>query len=195
MRRLLIGYAISLLVGIPLGIFLAKVEWLSDTVGSVVLGLQTVPSVCWLPIALIMFGQNDGAILFVVVMGALLAITVAVQDGVRNLPPSYLRAARTMGTLSFAVYTQVILPATTPAIVLGAKLGWSFAWRSLMAGELLYETPGLGHLLNRGRQTGDMSQVVMVMLTIVVLGLITDKVVFATLETRVRERWGLSQSV
>jgi len=191
LRRLLEGYALSLLIGVPLGVLLARVKWVEDTVGSLVLGLQTLPSICWLPLAILWFGLNNSAILFVVVMGALLAITVAVHDGVKNVPPVYLRAAQTMGTRPLALYTEVLLPAALPSILTGAKLGWSFAWRSLMAGELLFVSTGLGHMLTMGRELADMSQVIAVMLVIIGLGLLTDRALFGVLEARVRERWGL----
>jgi NitT/TauT family transport system permease protein len=106
---MLIGFAVSLVIGIPLGLVLARVRWLDETLGSLVLGLQTLPSICWLPLALLWFGLNDGAIIFVVVIGALLAITVSVRDGVKNVPPVYLRAARTMGASPLAIYTEVLL--------------------------------------------------------------------------------------
>jgi NitT/TauT family transport system permease protein len=191
LRRILEGYTLSLLIGVPLGVLLARIHWLEDTVGSLVLGLQTLPSICWLPLSLLWFGLSDTAILFVVVMGALLAITVSVKDGVKNVSPGYLRAAQTMGTRPLALYTEVLLPAALPTILTGAKLGWSFAWRSLMAGELLFVTSGLGHKLTEGRELADMSQVISVMLVIVALGLLTDYAIFGALESRVRERWGL----
>jgi NitT/TauT family transport system permease protein len=191
-RRMLIGYGISLGLGIPLGILLARAEWLSDTLGSLVMGLQTLPSICWLPLALLWFGLNDTAILFVVVMGALLSVTVAVEAGVRNIPPSYIRAAQTMGTRPWSFYAEVLLPASLPSLLTGAKLGWSFAWRSLMSGELLFVGLGLGHSLMMGRDTADMSQVIAVMLIIVALGLMTDRGLFGVMEDRVRARWGLA---
>lgn len=194
LRRILLGYGISLVLGVVLGVLLARVKWLEETVGSLVMGLQTLPSICWLPLALLWFGLNDRAILFVVVMGALLAVTVAVTDGVKNLPPVYTRAARTMGVRPLALYTEVLLPASLPPILTGAKLGWSFAWRSLMAGELLFVSMGLGHMLMMGRELADMSQVVAVMLVIIGLGLFTDRAIFGVLEHRVRERWGLARA-
>ncbi len=189
---MLIGFVLSLMIGIPLGLVLARVRWLDETLGSLVLGLQTLPSICWLPLALLWFGLNDGAIIFVVVIGALLAITVSVRDGVKNVPPAYLRAARTMGASPLAIYTEVLLPASLPSMITGAKLGWSFAWRSLMAGELLFVSVGLGHQMMMGRELADMSQVIAVMIVIVGLGLITDYLIFGSLEQRVRERWGLN---
>lgn len=194
LRRVMLGYGISLAIGIPLGILLARSEWADDTVGSLVTGFQALPSICWLPLALLWFGLNDRAILFVVIMGALVSITAAVKDGVKNLPPTYVRAARTMGTAPLAIASQVLLPASLPTILVGAKLGWAYAWRALMAGELLFVSLGLGHMLMMGRELADMSQVLAVMLVIIALGLLTDQVIFGALERRVRERWGLDLS-
>ncbi len=191
LRRLAIGYVISLAVGIPLGLLLGRVRLVQDTVGSVVLGLQALPSICWLPLALLWFGLSERAILFVVVMGAMLSLSLATADGVRNTSPLYLRAALTLGARGWQLYPTVILPAALPAIVSGMKIGWSFAWRSLMAGELLYVSLGLGQLLTMGRELNDMSQVIAVMFIIIALGLLVDRALFASIERRLRERWGL----
>jgi NitT/TauT family transport system permease protein len=194
LRRVLMGYAISLLLGVPLGILLATKKSLEETVGSLVSGLQSLPSICWLPLALLWFGMNDKAILFVVVAGSLVSITVAVQDGVKNLPPAYVRAAQTMGTPVFRIYTDVLLPASLPSILTGAKLGWGYAWRALMSGELLFVSLGLGQMLMQGRDLADMSQVISVMIVIMALGLLTDRVIFGSLERHVRRKWGLAVS-
>jgi len=173
-----------------LGLAIGRVQLLDETVGSLVMGLQALPSICWLPLALLWFGLNEQAMLFVVVMGALLSITLATEAGIKNTPPLYLRAARNLGARGWRLYALVILPAALPAIITGMKLGWSFAWRSLMAAELLYVSLGLGHLLMMGRDLNDMNQVVAVMLIIIAIGLAVDRLVFAPIEVRVRERWG-----
>jgi len=191
LRRVLAGYFISLAIGVPLGILLARQQWAEDTLGSLVAGFQSLPSICWLPLALLWFGLNDRAILFVVVMGSLVSITTSVRDGVMNLPPTYVRAARTMGTRGLRMYTEVLLPASLPAILTGAKLGWSYAWRALMSGELLFVSLGLGHLLMMGRDLADMSQVLSVMIVIIALGLLTDSIIFGSLERHLRRTWGL----
>jgi NitT/TauT family transport system permease protein len=189
--RLLQGYAIALAGGLTLGMLMAEVRWIKDTFGLLVMGLQALPSICWLPLALLWFGLNERAILFVVVMGAVMSIAQSTEDGVRNTAPVHIRAARNLGASGLRVYSAVIFPAALPSIVTGMKMGWAFAWRSLMAGELLYTLPGLGHLLNIGRELNDMSQVVAVILVIITIGLTADKLVFGTIEKRVRERWGL----
>ena len=191
LRRLLQGYFIALVCGLVLGALLARLRWLKNTVGAVALGLQTLPSICWLPLALLWFGLNERAMIFVVVMGALFAITQATEDGIRNTAPIFVRAAMNLGARGVRLYVSVILPAAMPSIVSGMKLGWAFAWRSLMAAELIYTLPGLGNMLNMGRELNDMSQVIAVMTVIVCLGLLSDHVFFAWMEHRVRERWGL----
>jgi NitT/TauT family transport system permease protein len=195
LSRIAIGYGLSLLMGIPLGLLLGRISIVQKTVGTMILGLQALPSICWLPLALLWFGLSERAIIFVVIMGAVLSITLSTADGVRNTPPLYLHAARTMGAAGFILYTRVILPAALPSVISGMKLGWSFAWRSLMAGELLYMGLGLGHLLTMGRELNDMSQVIAVMLVIIAIGLLVDSLVFGPLERRIRERWGLQMSV
>jgi len=191
LRRVALAYAGSLLIGIPLGLLLGRSRMLQDTLGTLVLGLQALPSICWLPLALLWFGLSETAIAFVVVMGAVLSITLSTADGVRNTPPLYLRAARTMGARGWRLYAGVILPSALPAILSGMKLGWSFAWRSLMAAELLYVSLGLGQVLTLGRELNDMARVLAVMLVIVTIGLLTDYAVFRPAERRVRQRWGL----
>lgn len=190
--RLAIGYGISLVIGLVLGLLIGRIRVLEETVGSLVLGLQALPSVCWLPLAILWLGLTEQAIIFVVVMGALFSITLGVEAGVKNTAPVYLKAARNMGSRGAGLYTQVILPAALPAIINGLKQGWTFAWRSLMAGELLFFTLSLGNLLQTGRDLNDASQVMAVMVLIIIIGVAIDVLIFAPLERRVRERWGLS---
>jgi NitT/TauT family transport system permease protein len=194
LRRLLIGYAVSLVTGILLGMFIARSKLLEETLGSLILGLQTLPSICWLPLALLWFGLNESAIIFVVIMGALLSITLATQSGIRSAPPLLVRAGRNMGAKGVRMLFEVVIPAAMPSIIGGMRQGWSFAWRSLMAGELLYGSVGLGNLLNMGRELNDMSQVLAVMLMIVVIGLLADYFVFSKIEKEILKRWGLLTS-
>jgi NitT/TauT family transport system permease protein len=189
--RLGIGYAISLSIGIPLGLFLGRIRLLDDTVGSIAVGLQSLPSICWLPLAVLWFGLSEGAMQFVIIMGSLMSVTLAVRDGVKTIPTLYLRAAPILGATGWRFYRYVLFPASFPSVVTGAKLGWTFAWRSLMAAELLYVTTGIGSTLMMGRELHDMPLVVASMLVIIVIGLITDRLIFRYGEEFVHRRWGV----
>src|SRR5687767_7237980 len=181
MRRLLVGYAIGCLIGLPVGLMTARSRFLNDTIGVLALGLQTLPSVCWVPLAILWFG-GESAMLFVVIMGTLWSVLIAVDNGVRNLPPLYVRAARTMGSRGLHTLIKVILPASLPYVISGMKQGWAFAWRSLMAAEIyitVLKSYGLGHLLHNGRELNDMNQVLGTMLVIIFIGLLADKVLFS----------------
>jgi NitT/TauT family transport system permease protein len=193
LRRLLIGYAIGVVIGLPLGLLTSTSDYFEDTIGALALGLQTLPSVCWVPLALLWFGQTEAAMLFVVVMGTVWSVVIATDTGARTIPPIYARAARTMGSEGFDKWTRVILPASLPFVVSGMKQGWAFAWRSLMAAEIFVTILtgfGLGHLLQYGRELSAMDQVIGVMVVIVVIGLIADKALFSPWERFLHRRWG-----
>jgi len=197
MRRLLIGYALGLVFGLPLGLLTARFKFCEDTIGIIALGFQTLPSVCWVPLALLWFGQTEAAMLFVVIMGTLWSVVIATDNGVRTVPPIYARAARTMGSKQLHTWIKVIVPASLPFIVSGMKQGWAFAWRSLMAAEI-YVTIltgfGLGSLLNYGRELQAMDQVIGIMLVITVIGLLADKILFSPWERFLYRRWGTEKS-
>ena len=196
-KRLLVGYLAGVLLGVPLGLITARFKWASDTLGLIGLGLQTLPSVCWVPMALLWFGQTETAMQFIVIMGTLWSVQISTDNGVRNVPPLYARAARTMGSRGLHTWIKVILPASLPFIVSGVKQGWAFAWRSLMAAEI-YVTIltgfGLGNLLNYGRDLSDMDQVFGVMLVIVAIGLLADKILFSPWERFLHRRWGTTKA-
>ena len=196
LRRLLLGYVIGLLIGLPLGFMTARFNVCKDTLGVVALGLQTLPSVCWVPLALLWFGQTEAATLFVVVMGTVWSAMIATDNGVRTIPPIYVRAATTMGSRRLHTWVKVILPASLPFIVSGMKQGWAFAWRSLMAAEI-YVTIltgfGLGQLLHYGRELHAMEQVIGVMLIIILIGLLADKILFSPWERFLHRRWGTAK--
>jgi len=191
MKRIAIGYGISIGVGVFLGLLIGRFRIFEETLGSLISGLQTLPTICWLPLALLWFGLNDTTIIFLVFMGAVFSITVATDAGVKSVPQLYIRAARTMGAKRWNLYFEVIIPAALPHIITGMKQGWSFAWRSLMAAELLIVCLGLGHLMMIGRELNDMSQVIAVMIVIIVIGILVDRLFFVKVEQRIRERWGL----
>ncbi|HEV3392398.1 MAG TPA: ABC transporter permease [Chthoniobacterales bacterium] len=193
LRRLLLGYVIGLAIGLPLGLLTASSKFVEDTIGVLALGLQTLPSVCWVPLALLWFGQTEGAMLFVVIMGTVWSVVIATDTGVRTISPIFARAARTMGSGPIHRWLHVILPASLPYLISGMKQGWAFAWRSLMAAEI-YVTIltgfGLGHLLHYGRELNAMDQVIGIMLVIVVIGLLADKILFSPWERFLHRRWG-----
>jgi NitT/TauT family transport system permease protein len=191
MQRLIIGYSIAVVLGITVGLFLGRVRYLEHSLGSAVLGVQTLPSICWVPVATLWFGFGQVAIAFVVVIGSLFVIVISTQDGVKHIPPLLMKNASLLGIKGWRLYWEVILPGALPAIVTGMKLGWSFAWRSLMGGELLFANLGLGHLLNEGRKANDTSLLFAVMVVIVIIGLLVDHLIFATLERSIKRRWGL----
>ncbi|MEI6460417.1 MAG: ABC transporter permease [Verrucomicrobiota bacterium] len=194
MRRLIIGFAIGAALGVPLGALCARVRWIRDTLGVLALGLQTLPSVCWVPLALLWFGQEESALLFVVVMGTIWAVVIAVQESVLNVQPLYLRAAMTMGSKGWHLWLRVILPAALPGVLSGMKQGWAFAWRSLMAAEIfvvILTGFGLGSLLHAGRELLRMDQVMGVMTVVVLVGLLADLIFFAPLERWLRRSRGL----
>jgi NitT/TauT family transport system permease protein len=192
--RLAQGYALSASIGVPLGVALARSEWLRNLLRPIVLGLQALPSICWLPLAILWFGLSETAILFVIVMGSLLAVSIASEDAVAGVDPVLLRAAGTLGIRGPRFHLGVLLPAALPGILTGLKLGFSFAWRALMAGELLFVAGGLGQLLQAGREVLDAAQVMAVMVVIVAIGMTVDRVLFRILELRVRRRWGLLEA-
>jgi len=196
LRRLLIGYALGLVFGLPLGLLTPRFKLANDTIGLIALGFQTLPSVCWVPLALLWFGQTETAMLFVVIMGTVWSVIIATDNGVRTVPPIYVRAAQTMGSRGLHTWLKVIMPASLPFIVSGMKQGWAFAWRSLMAAEI-YVTIltgfGLGHLLHYGRELHAMDQVIGIMLVIIGIGLLADKILFSPWERFLYRRWGTAK--
>jgi NitT/TauT family transport system permease protein len=198
LRRLLVGYVIRIAIGLPLGLLSSRFTFFEDTIGVLALGLQTLPSVCWVPLALLWFGQSEGAMLFVVVMGSAWSLAIATDTGARTIPRVYARAARTMGSEGFHQWTRVILPASLPYLISGMKQGWAFAWRSLMAAEIFVTILtgfGLGQLLHYGRELNAMDQVIGIMVIIVAIGLLADKVLFAPWEQFLHRRWGTGSAV
>jgi NitT/TauT family transport system permease protein len=193
LKRLLLGYLFGIALGLPLGLLTARFKVVQDTLGLLALGLQTLPSVCWVPLALLWFGQTEVAMFFVVVMGTLWSVIIATDNGVRSIPPIYARAAQTMGSRGLHTWLSVMLPAALPFVVTGMKQGWAFAWRSLMAAEIyvtILSGYGLGHLLHYGRELNAMEQVIGVMFVIVVIGLLADKLMFSPWERFLHRRWG-----
>ena len=192
MKRIAIGYAISVVIGIVLGLMLASSDFLEQTLGGLMVSLQSLPSICWLPMAVLWFGLSEKAILFVVIMGSVLSVTISMEAGRKQMPKIYSLAGRNLGASGLKLFFYVLFPASLPYLVSGLKQGWAFAWRSLIAGEMIFVSLGLGQLLMMGRDLNDMSQVVAVMILIVGIGYVVDGLIFKTMERRLQDKWGLS---
>jgi NitT/TauT family transport system permease protein len=193
--RLLIGFAISILIGATLGLLMWRFREFDLLVGPLFLGFQTLPSVCWVPLGILLLGLSEKAILFVLVMGSCFAIAISMRDGLRTIPIIFQHAGRMMGARSWRLYRYVLLPASLPALATSLRQGFSFAWRSLMGAELILtavNNHGLGFLLESGRNFSDVAQVVAVLIVMVVIGMIVDRWLFARLQLRVQRRFGLA---
>lgn len=191
-----VGYSISLVLGTLIGIATARLRGVRASIGPILAGLQSLPSVAWVPFAVLFFGLHPSAIYFVVVMGALPSIANGVVAAYDQVPPLLLRVGRSMGARGLSLYRHVILPAAMPGYVAGLKQAWSFSWRSLMAAELIANSPqlglGLGQLMDSGRALSDISLVIALIIVILVVGITVDELIFAPLDRGIRHRRGLT---
>lgn len=192
--RALIGFSIALVVGSLVGILVAGIRPLRLAVGALITGLQTMPSICWFPLAILLFGLNERAIMFVVVLGAAPSIANGLISGIDHVPPAFTRLGRVLGAGPIEQYRFVTLPAALPSYVSGLTQGWAFAWRSLMAGELLViiaGRPSLGGNLEFARQFSQADRLLATMLVVLVIGMLVDGI-FSSASRRLRRRWGLA---
>ncbi len=192
-RRMGIGFSISALLGLMVGLLMGMSRVANRCLRSLSLGLQTLPSAAWVPVSLLLFGLSDHGIFFVIIMSSLPAIAIATSDGILHIPMIYLRVARTLGTPGYAMPTRVILPAALPSIVKGLKLGWTLAWHGCVSAELIKSSIGLGYLLYMGRELNDAAQVIGIMVLTILFGLLLDRLVFDRIQKRILLRWGLAQ--
>jgi NitT/TauT family transport system permease protein len=192
LRSALIGYSAALVIGSLVGALVSRIKPLRAAVGSIITGLQTMPSIAWFPFAIIFFGISNAAILFVVILGAAPSIANGLIAGVDYTPPLLLRAGKVLGLKRVALYRHVILPASLPSFIAGMKQGWAFAWRSLMAGELLVllGTFSLGRLLSTYQDQLDMAGAISIMIVILTIGILVD-MGFNQVNGVIRRRWGL----
>jgi NitT/TauT family transport system permease protein len=192
--RAVTGYLLALAIGVGIGVLIASSRILRTGFGSLITGVQTMPSVAWFPLAILLFRISEQAILFVVVLGAAPSIANGLISGVDNVPPLLRRAGRVLGARGLAQWRHVVLPAAVPGFIGGMKQGWAFAWRSLLAGELLVIVPGqesLGVLLQTGRDLSNSAMLLAAMSIILAVGIVVDTVFFGRLERSVRHRYGL----
>jgi NitT/TauT family transport system permease protein len=196
MRRAAVGFAFALLVGAVLGIAVSSNKHLRRAIGALITGLQTMPSIAWFPLAILLFKLSEQAIFAVVVLGAAPAIANGIVVGIDHIPPLLRRAGRVLGARGIAAYHHVILPAAIPSFVGGLKQGWAFAWRSLMAGELIViiaNRPSLGVKLQYAREMSDAEGLLAMMIAVLLVGILVDILVFGRMEKAVRTRWGLAE--
>ena len=188
------GYALAMLIGVAVGSVVASSKIVRSAFGSFITGLQTMPSVAWFPLALLLFKRSEAAIIFVVVLGAAPSIANGLLNGIDQIPPLYIRAGRVLGARGLTLYRRVILPAALPGFVGGMKQGWAFVWRSLMAGELLVIIAGhqsIGVLMQNARDFSDTPALMASMIVILAVGIVVDALFFAGIERAIRRRRGL----
>jgi sulfonate transport system permease protein len=194
MRRAVIGFALSVLIGAVIGALVSRIKPLRAATGSLITALQTMPSIAWFPFAIIGFGATTNAIIFVIVLGSAPSVANALITGVDYIPPLLLRAGKTMGLSRVAMYRHLILPASLPSFVSGLKQAWAFAWRSLMAGELLViilGQPSIGALLSADQDQSDMASAIAIMIVILALGIVID-MLFRKADAVMRRRRGMT---
>ncbi|MCB8905889.1 MULTISPECIES: ABC transporter permease [unclassified Streptomyces] len=193
--RGLAGFLLALAIGTPLGLLVARVKFVRAAIGPILSGLQSLPSVAWVPPAVLWFGLNDAMMFTVILLGAVPSIANGLVSGVDQVPPLFLRAGRTMGATGLRGTWHVTLPAALPGYLAGLKQGWAFSWRSLMAAEIIASSPdlglGLGQLLENGRNNIDLPGVFLAILLILVVGIAIDLLIFSPLERWVLRSRGL----
>ena len=175
---------------------MVKFKQFGKTMSSFAVGLQSFPSIAWVPFAILLVGLNDFGILFVVVMSSVFSVMTSTYGGIRNIPPIYMRAARNMGAGGFTMFRYVMIPAATPSLIMGLRQAWSFAWHALIGAEMLITTMvGLGYILSVGREFSNMSLIIATMIVIFSIGLIFDRLVFSKLEEKIRLQMGIRFSI
>ena len=187
-----VGYAGVCVIGVGAGLLLGRFRWLDDLLGTLVSALNAMPGAAWVPLAIVLFGLNQAAVIFTILLGSTGVVVVNTSFGVRDVPPLILRAAQTMGAKGTKIFWHVIVPAATPRIVDGLRLAWAFGWRALMAGELLIGSiRGMGQMINQVARQRNVEQLLALMTVIALIGMFVDGVIFNRLiGDRLRTRWG-----
>ena len=191
--RALTGFALAVTIGTVVGAAVSRFAPLRAAIGSLITGLQTMPSIMWFPLAILLFQISESAIMFVVIIGATPSVANGLISGIDYVPRTWLRVGQVLGMRGFAKYRHLILPASLPSFISGLKQGWAFSWRSLMAGELLVIVPGalsIGVRMQQARDLSDASLVISYIIVVLVIGILID-VLFNTADNSLRKRWGL----
>ncbi|MEU2395484.1 ABC transporter permease [Streptomyces sp. NPDC007369] len=193
--RGLLGFLLALAIGTPLGLLVARVNFVRAAIGPILQGLQSLPSVAWVPPAVLWFGLNDAMMYTVILLGAVPSIANGLVSGVDQVPPLFLRAGRTLGATGIRGIRHVVIPAALPGYLAGLKQGWAFSWRSLMAAEIIASSPdlglGLGQLLENGRNNIDLPGVFLAIILILIVGIALDLLIFSPAERWVLRSRGL----
>ena len=195
--RAVIGYAAALVIGAVVGLLVARVPPLRAAVGSLITGLQTLPSAAWIPFAIILFGLTNASILFIIAMAAAPAIANGVIAGVDYIPPLLLKSARIMGLRGLRLNWYLIMPAALPTFVASMKQAWAFTWHALLTAELLVLVagePSIGALFQSDQDQTDMPSTIAVMIVILILGILVDAA-FGWANRAIRKRWGLAEAL
>jgi NitT/TauT family transport system permease protein len=196
MQRALFGFLLAVVIGTVIGAAVARFRPLRAAIGSLITGLQTMPSIVWFPFAILLFQISETTILFVVVIGAAPSVANGLISGIDYVPPTWLRVGKVLGMRGMSLYRHLILPASLPSFVSGLKQGWAFSWRSLMAGELLVIVAGqgsVGSLMQGAREFNDAARLLSWVIVILLIGILVD-IAFTTADNALRRRWGLIQS-
>ena len=192
MWRIIRGYVISVVIGTLIGTAMMRSKFLEMNLKPLILGLQTLPSICWVSFAILWFGLSQNAVIFVIVIGSAFSIAMSVNNSFKNINPLYIKAAKTMGASGVTLYTKVMMPAALPMIISGLRQGWSFAWRALMSSEMIISMVGLGQRLDTARSIrADINEIVVIMIVIIILGVLVDTCIFSTIEKKMYSKRGL----
>lgn len=192
--RLAFSFAAALVIGTALGLFLSASELARRSVRPLVVALQIIPFVAWVPLAVIWFGVTERAVVFVAIAGSFPAVALATLQGIRQVPPLYVRAGRTLGAVGWGLQRSVVFPAALPGYMVGVQQAWGFAWKALMAGELIVQTSGasgLGHLLDRSE---DVAAILAVVAVIAVIGVAVEYLIVGAIDRRIRAKRGLLET-
>lgn len=194
LRRAICGFFFALSVGVIIGILMEINFYLKSSILPILVGGQSIPSICWVPFAILWFGLRESAIIFVVFMGCVFSIIISINNAIEEVPAIYAQVAKTMGASRKNILIRVLLPAACPGFVSGLKQSWSFAWRALMSGEVLYSCSGLGYILVMGRELADINQVMAIMLAIILVGMLIDKLIFSNILYILLKKRGLCKT-
>lgn len=189
--RMVIGFIAVFILGIGFGMLLGRFRWLDELFGTLAMALHAMPGAAWIPLAILLFGLTQKAVIFSVLLGATGIVMVNTSAGIKEVPPLLLRAARTMGARGAQIFWHVVVPSAVPRVVDGLRLAWAFGWRALMAGELMIGSlRGMGEVLSRVAKQRDLHEILAFMVIIAAVSLAVDQLLFRRLENLVRTRWG-----